>query len=125
MTEQVLREFAGLHHVLSEQAGVNINLFQHAEFHGTPDAVRHASKNCTSKIQMDLEVEHRRMFLNAACLAAVQAFLTTCWHFDVQVFPNNWFSTHAAGEGQGSVKENTLVLYPMKTPNRSATACRS
>jgi N,N dimethylarginine dimethylhydrolase, eukaryotic len=35
------------------------------------------------------------------------------------VFPNNWFTTHAAGEASGSVKENTLVLYPMKAPNRS------
>lgn len=35
-------------------------------------------------------------------------------------FPNNWFSTHAAGEAQGDVKENTLVLYPMKTANRHA-----
>lgn len=34
------------------------------------------------------------------------------------VFPNNWFSTHPAGEGAGGVKEDTLVLYPMKCPNR-------
>ena len=64
MTEQVLREFAGLHHVLSEQAGVNINLFQHAEFHGTPDAVRACKQElpcCNSKIQMDLKAEHRML----------------------------------------------------------------
>eukprot|EP00873_Tetraselmis_striata_P017038 jgi/Tetstr1/437302/TSEL_002786.t1 len=35
-------------------------------------------------------------------------------------FPNNWFSTHAAGEAAGGVKEPTLVLYPMKCPNRAA-----
>ncbi|GAX75298.1 hypothetical protein CEUSTIGMA_g2743.t1 [Chlamydomonas eustigma] len=35
-------------------------------------------------------------------------------------FPNNWFSTHPAGEAAGGVKESTLVLYPMKHPNRSA-----
>ena len=74
VTDTVLREFAGLHHVLAEQAGVRVNLFQHAHGHGTPDAV----------------------------------------------FPNNWFSTHAAGEAGGNVTENTLVLYPMKTPNRCA-----
>jgi hypothetical protein len=74
VTQTVLREFAGLHHVLAEQAGVRVNLFQHAESHGTPDAV----------------------------------------------FPNNWFTTHAAGEASGSVKENTLMLYPMKAPNRAA-----
>jgi hypothetical protein len=34
-------------------------------------------------------------------------------------FPNNWFSTHPAGEGAGGVKEDTLVLYPMKVPNRN------
>eukprot|EP00879_Flechtneria_rotunda_P007978 GHRR01008359.1.p1 GENE.GHRR01008359.1~~GHRR01008359.1.p1 ORF type:complete len:422 (+),score=101.66 GHRR01008359.1:138-1403(+) len=36
------------------------------------------------------------------------------------VFPNNWFSTHAAGEGAGGVGERTLVLYPMKCSNRAA-----
>jgi hypothetical protein len=36
------------------------------------------------------------------------------------VFPNNWFSTHAAAESHGNTKENTLVLYPMKCPNRAA-----
>ena len=36
------------------------------------------------------------------------------------VFPNNWFSTHAAGEAGGGVKENTLVYYPLKCPNRQA-----
>jgi len=30
-------------------------------------------------------------------------------------FPNNWFSTHAAGEGRD---EATLVTYPMAVPNR-------
>jgi hypothetical protein len=28
VTQTVLREFAGLHHVLAEQAGVRVNLFQ-------------------------------------------------------------------------------------------------
>eukprot|EP00775_Hariotina_reticulata_P003023 gene3023-3304_t len=36
------------------------------------------------------------------------------------VFPNNWFSTHAAGEAAGGVGAKTLVLYPMKCPNRAA-----
>ena len=36
------------------------------------------------------------------------------------VFPNNWFSTHAAGEAGGNVEENTLVYYPLKCPNRQA-----
>ena len=36
------------------------------------------------------------------------------------VFPNNWFSTHAAGEAGGGVKEPTLVYYPLKCPNRQA-----
>ena len=75
MTDKVLAEFAGLYHVLTEQAGVQVNLFQHHRGHGTPDAC----------------------------------------------FPNNWFSTHAVGEAGGAVKENTLVLYPMKTPNRYAS----
>lgn len=79
----MLREFAGLHQVLAEQAGVTVSLFQHSEAHGTPDAV----------------------------------------------FPNNWFSTHAAGEAAGGVTENTLVLYPMKCPNRcvflSIVYCRT
>lgn len=37
------------------------------------------------------------------------------------VFPNNWFSTHPAGEG-GSGAPASLVLYPMKCPNRQAEA---
>ncbi len=40
------------------------------------------------------------------------------------VFPNNWFSTHAAGEGGGGggrgVAGPTLVYYPLKCPNRAA-----
>ena len=36
------------------------------------------------------------------------------------VFPNNWFSTHAAGEAGGGVKDRTLVYYPLKCPNRAA-----
>lgn len=35
-------------------------------------------------------------------------------------FPNNWFSTHPAGEAAGGVPTGTLVLYPMKCPNRAA-----
>ena len=37
-------------------------------------------------------------------------------------FPNNWISTHAAREGGGpnAPSERTLVLYPMKCPNRAA-----
>ena len=35
-------------------------------------------------------------------------------------FPNNWFSTHAAGEAAGGVNKKTLVFYPMKCPNRQA-----
>ena len=34
------------------------------------------------------------------------------------VFPNNWFSTHPAGEAAGGVKQRTVVYYPMKCPNR-------
>lgn len=71
VTRQVLREFSELYDVLTERAGVKVNLFQHSLDHGTPDAV----------------------------------------------FPNNWFSTHPAGEcPYGS----TLVYYPMKCPNRQA-----
>lgn len=29
-------------------------------------------------------------------------------------FPNNWFSTHPAGEAAGGNSQSTLVLYPMK-----------
>jgi hypothetical protein len=36
------------------------------------------------------------------------------------VFPNNWFSTHYAGEGGSSRAGSALVLYPMKCPNRAA-----
>jgi len=36
------------------------------------------------------------------------------------VFPNNWFSTHYAGEAGGGVTESTLVYYPLKCPNRQA-----
>lgn len=74
VTRQVLKEFAGLHHELTEVAGVKVNLFQHSLLHGTPDAV----------------------------------------------FPNNWFSTHPAGEASGGLGEDTLVFYPMKCPNRQA-----
>ncbi|GBF99812.1 hypothetical protein Rsub_12565 [Raphidocelis subcapitata] len=37
-------------------------------------------------------------------------------------FPNNWISTHAAreGGGAGAGAERSLVLYPMKCPNRAA-----
>lgn len=35
-------------------------------------------------------------------------------------FPNNWFSTHAGDEAAGGVGARTLVLYPMKCPNRAA-----
>lgn len=71
---QVLKEFAGLHHALTEVAGVKVHLFQHSLAHGTPDAC----------------------------------------------FPNNWFSTHPAGEALGGCGAGTLVLYPMKHPNRAA-----
>lgn len=36
------------------------------------------------------------------------------------VFPNNWFTTHPAGEAAGGVRESTLALYPLKCPNRCA-----
>ncbi|MEW5303845.1 MAG: hypothetical protein WDW36_006499 [Sanguina aurantia] len=74
LTRTVLREYAGLHHALTEVAGVQVEMYEHHLSHGTPDAV----------------------------------------------FPNNWFSTHAEGEGDGKVGEATMVLYPMKCPNRSA-----
>ena len=74
VTQQVLREFANLYEVLTENARVKVNLFQHSVTHGTPDAV----------------------------------------------FPNNWFSTHAAREASGNVGKSTLVYYPMKCPNRQA-----
>lgn len=37
-------------------------------------------------------------------------------------FPNNWISTHSAreGGGAGAGGERSLVLYPMKCPNRAA-----
>eukprot|EP00242_Pyramimonas_sp_CCMP2087_P001000 CAMPEP_0198232004 /NCGR_PEP_ID=MMETSP1445-20131203/115499_1 /TAXON_ID=36898 /ORGANISM="Pyramimonas sp., Strain CCMP2087" /LENGTH=494 /DNA_ID=CAMNT_0043912651 /DNA_START=119 /DNA_END=1603 /DNA_ORIENTATION=+ len=63
---KVLEEYRGLYHVLTQEAGLKVNLMSHTELHGTPDAC----------------------------------------------FPNNWFSTHANTPG------GTLVLYPMKTPNR-------
>eukprot|EP00803_Ostreobium_quekettii_P000695 evm.model.scf_906EXC.1 EVM.evm.TU.scf_906EXC.1 scf_906EXC:3950-9498(-) len=34
------------------------------------------------------------------------------------VFPNNWFSTHGRQEAPGSLVDRSLVLYPMKCPNR-------
>lgn len=74
VTQQVLKEFSDLYTVLTENARVKVNLFQHCLHHGTPDAV----------------------------------------------FPNNWFSTHAASEAQGGVGTSTLVYYPMKCPNRQA-----
>mmetsp|Transcript_25245 Transcript_25245/g.54866 ORF Transcript_25245/g.54866 Transcript_25245/m.54866 type:complete len:494 (-) Transcript_25245:950-2431(-) len=74
LTRQVLAEYAGLYHQLTEVQGVKVHLFEHSLSHGTPDAC----------------------------------------------FPNNWFSTHQAGEAAGGVKQNTLVLYPMKHPNRAA-----
>jgi hypothetical protein len=72
----VLREFSGLHRQLTDFAGVDVALMQHAVSHGTPDAC----------------------------------------------FPNNWISTHSAreGGGPGAAAERTLVLYPMKCPNRAA-----
>jgi hypothetical protein len=36
------------------------------------------------------------------------------------VFPNNWFSTHGEHEAGGATGRRTLVLYPMKCPNRAA-----
>ena len=39
------------------------------------------------------------------------------------VFPNNWFSTHPAGEALGGVQQDTLVFYPMKCPNRCVVRC--
>jgi len=36
------------------------------------------------------------------------------------VFPNNWFTTHPAGEAAGGVQRSTLALYPLKCPNRRA-----
>lgn len=40
------------------------------------------------------------------------------------VFPNNWFSTHAEGEGNGKVGEATMVLYPMKVSQMEAVQQR-
>ncbi|KAK9815839.1 hypothetical protein WJX72_010576 [[Myrmecia] bisecta] len=37
--QRVLREFAGLYHELTQVAGVRVNLFEHSQAHGTPDAV--------------------------------------------------------------------------------------
>lgn len=71
--EKVLREFADLYRVLTEDAGVRVHLWAHSDAHDTPDAC----------------------------------------------FPNNWFSTHPAGEAAGGVKSNTVVFYPMKVPNRN------
>eukprot|EP01025_Chloroclados_australasicus_P065579 TRINITY_DN8935_c0_g1_i1.p1 TRINITY_DN8935_c0_g1~~TRINITY_DN8935_c0_g1_i1.p1 ORF type:complete len:514 (-),score=70.60 TRINITY_DN8935_c0_g1_i1:194-1528(-) len=73
VTDKIISEFAELYRIVSDVAGVRVNLFQHHPDHGTPDAV----------------------------------------------FPNNWFSTHSAGEAQGGVEQDTMVLYPMKHPNRS------
>ena len=39
VTGQVLNEFSNLYKVLTEDAGVKVNLFQHSLEHGTPDAV--------------------------------------------------------------------------------------
>lgn len=39
VTEQVLKEFSDLYAVLTEDARVKVNLFQHSLQHGTPDAV--------------------------------------------------------------------------------------
>lgn len=63
-------------------------------------------------------VKEARVLLPTADMAA--ALLQHADHHGTPdaVFPNNWFSTHAAGEAGGNVTENTLVLYPMKTPNR-------
>ena len=37
------------------------------------------------------------------------------------VFPNNWFSTHDSSEPRGTKDPTpTMVLYPMKCPNRAA-----
>lgn len=36
------------------------------------------------------------------------------------VFPNNWFSTHSKAEALGDTGGDTMVLYPMKCPNRAA-----
>ncbi|KAG7668098.1 hypothetical protein Ndes2526B_g03388 [Nannochloris sp. 'desiccata'] len=38
VTHQVLKEFSSLYDVLTEVAGVKVNLFQHSLDHGTPDA---------------------------------------------------------------------------------------
>ena len=54
--------------MLVEDAGIQVHLFTHKDYHDTPDAV----------------------------------------------FPNNWFSTHTDLE----CGQCTLVLYPMKVPNR-------
>ncbi|KAL3139071.1 hypothetical protein ABBQ32_005868 [Trebouxia sp. C0010 RCD-2024] len=39
VTQHVLREFSGLYRELTENAGVQVKLFQHTLEHGTPDAV--------------------------------------------------------------------------------------
>ena len=41
------------------------------------------------------------------------------------VFPNNWFTTHPAGEARGGVQRSTLALYPLKCPNRRAPTISS
>mmetsp|Transcript_6 Transcript_6/g.8 ORF Transcript_6/g.8 Transcript_6/m.8 type:complete len:487 (-) Transcript_6:423-1883(-) len=38
LTRQVLKEYAGLHHQLTEVAGVKVTLYEHDLAHGTPDA---------------------------------------------------------------------------------------
>jgi len=65
--KKVLEEFSQLHWAIC-QAGIQVHLFTHEDYHDTPDAV----------------------------------------------FPNNWFSTHTDLE----CGECTIVLYPMKVPNR-------
>lgn len=39
LAQEVLKEYAGLYHMLADVYGVKVNLFQHSLEHGTPDAV--------------------------------------------------------------------------------------
>jgi hypothetical protein len=55
VTRRVLHEFSELYDVLTERAGVKVNLFQHSMDHGTPDAVfpnnwhsTHATGECST-----------------------------------------------------------------------------
>jgi hypothetical protein len=152
VTQRALREFAGLHHELTE-VWVHVAPLPCQCFQSPSRGRLNRRHGCVLTSHRDLTVpkdsgEKCQVPSSSLCRSGAHVLVggrerarlirRACWHAQVAgvrvslfqhslahgtpdaVFPNNWFTTHPAGEAAGGVEQPTLVLYPLKCPNRCA-----